>query len=296
MAKYITPAVTPLTEDGKLDREGLEALYEHLIRGGVDGILTLGSIGEFFALGDELKRELITEAVRIVGGRVPLLVGTGDTVFERTVALSHFALDAGADAVVIVPPYYFSLQGESVEEYYDAVCGAVDGKIYLYNFPDRTGYEIPVETVRRLALRHPNIAGIKDTISGMDHTRKLIKAVKPVRPEFEIYSGFDDNFAHNVLSGGDGCIAGLSNLAPELCHAWAQAVNCGDFARSAECQRKIDRLMDIYRVGSPFVPFIKCALALRGVGIKDAATVPLPKADEAQREELIKIMRQEGLL
>ena len=86
----------------------------------------------------------------------------------------------------------------------DALARRVSGRIYLYNFPDRTGYSIPADVVRRLAESHPNIVGCKDTIAGLDHTRELIKAVKPIRPDFEIYSGFDDNFAHNVLAGGDG--------------------------------------------------------------------------------------------
>ena len=218
------------------------------------------------------------------------------TVTENVLALSRFALDEGADAVIVVPPYYFWLNGESLEAYYDELAGKIPGKLYLYNFPDRTGYQIPTEVIRRLALRHPNIAGCKDTISGMDHTRELIKAVKPLRPDFEIYSGFDDNFAHNVLSGGDGCIGGLSNLAPEVCSAWAEAIGRRDLDAVEEYQRKIDRMMSIYSVGMPFVPFIKRAMELRGIGIQSWASDPLPRAAAADDEQLTAIMKNEGLL
>ena len=252
MARYITPAVTPLNADGTIDEQGAARLYDHLIRGGVDGILLLGSIGEFFAFTMEQKKQLISLAVRLIGGRVPLIVGTADTVMENVLALSDFALREGADAVIVVPPYYFWLNGESLEEYYDTLAREIRGKLYVYNFPDRTGYQIPADVIRRLALRHPNIVGCKDTIAGMDHTRELIKAVKPVRPDFEIYSGFDDNFAHNVLSGGDGCIGGLSNLAPEVCSAWAEAIGRRDLDAVEEYQRKIDRMMSIYSVGMPY--------------------------------------------
>lgn len=296
MAKYITPAVTPLTEAHELDEKGLPVLYEHLISGGVDGILILGSIGEFFALSLSTKQALIERAVQIVDHRVPLLVGTGGTVFEETVSLSRYALEKGADAVVIVPPYYFPLTGPSLEAYYDKLCEAIPGKVYLYNFPDRTGYEIPVETVTRLAQKHANLMGIKDTISGMDHTRELIKAVKPVRPDFEIYSGFDDNFAHNVLSGGDGCIGGLSNLVPELCHDWVCAVTDGDWKKTQECQQKINRLMSVYAVGTPFVPFIKCAMSIRGIAVGSTATIPLPEATAEQYAALQDILRNENLI
>ena len=296
MAKYITPAVTPLCRDGSIDEQGARKLYDYLIHGGVDGILVLGSIGEFFALSLEQKKQLIRLAVAYVSHRVPLIVGTADTVPENVVSLSNFALSEGADAVIVVPPYYFSLSGDSLEAYYDALAGQIHGRFYLYNFPDRTGYQIPVDVIRRLAMRHPNIVGCKDTISGMDHTRELIKAVKPVRPDFEIYSGFDDNFAHNVLSGGDGCIGGLSNLAPEICSAWVASFHRKDAAALAEIQQKVNRLMSIYQVGTPFVPYIKRAMVLRGIGIQAVSTFPLPESGEAEDRQLLAILQNEGLV
>ncbi len=296
MAKYITPAVTPLKADGTIDEQGAKALYDYLIRNGVDGILVLGSIGEFFAIPMEQKKRLISLAVRHVAHRVRLMIGTADMVYENVVELSNYAIDEGADAVIVVPPFYFWLNETSIESYYDRLAGEIHGKLYIYNFPDRTGYQIPVDVIRRLALRHENIVGCKDTISGMDHTREMIKAVKPVRPEFEIFSGFDDNFAHNVMSGGDGCIGGLSNLAPEVCSAWVAAFEHNDLHAVYDIQRKIDRLMSIYGVGMPFVPFIKRAMELRGIGIGPSATVPLPNASRADDEKLLAIMRSEGLI
>ena len=296
MARYITPAVTPLKANGTIDAEGAKNLYEHLIQGGVDGILVLGSIGEFFALSMEQKKELISLAVRDVDHRVQLIVGTADTVIGNVIELSNYALAEGADAVIVVPPYYFCLNGQSIEAYYDTLAREIKGRLYIYNFPDRTGYQIPADVIRRLALRHSNIIGCKDTISGMDHTRELIEAVKTVRPDFEIYSGFDDNFAHNVMSGGDGCIGGLSNLAPEICSAWVAAFRRSDLTAVTEIQRKINRMMSIYSVGMPFVPFIKRAMVLRGIGIGAAATAPLPSATPADDEKLLAIMKNEGLI
>ena len=296
MAKYITPAVTPLLEDGTLDVQGCKDLYEHLILGGVDGILVLGSIGEFFALSMEMKRQLISLAVKHVAKRVQLIIGTADMVYENVVELSRYALSEGADAVIVVPPFYFWLNGQSVEEYYDKLAGDIDGKLYIYNFPDRTGYQIPADVIARLAMKHENIIGCKDTISGMDHTREIIKAIKPQRPEFEVFSGFDDNFAHNVLSGGDGCIGGLSNLAPEVTSKWVEAFEYNDMVKVAEIQQKIDRMMSIYGVGMPFVPYIKRAMELRGIGVKSHATFPLPKVKPEDDEKLLAILRAEELV
>ena len=296
MAKYITPAVTPLNEDRSLDLEGAGKLYDFLIQSGVDGILVLGSIGEFFAFSLEQKKQLISYAVKYIDHRVPVIIGTADTVVENVLALSEFALSEGADAVIVVSPYYFSLTGDSLESYYDMLAEKIRGKLYIYNFPDRTGYEIPADVIRRLALKFPNIAGVKDTISGMDHTREIIKAVKPYRPDFEVFSGFDDNFAHNILSGGDGCIGGLSNLAPDVTSAWVRAFREGNMSAVAEIQKKIDRLMSIYSVGTPFVPYIKRAMELRGIGVKPYASVPLPEPDEAASEKLLAVMTAEGLI
>lgn len=296
MAKYITPAVTPLLENGTLDVEGCKALYEHLIRGGVDGILVLGSIGEFFALSMETKKQLISLAVQQVAHRVQLIIGTADMVYENVVELSNYALAEGADAVIVVPPFYFWLNAQSIEEYYDKLAQEIKGNLYIYNFPDRTGYQIPADVIARLAMKHKNIVGCKDTISGMDHTREIIKAVKPQRPEFEVFSGFDDNFAHNVISGGDGCIGGLSNLAPEITSKWVDAFRKNDMETVSALQQKIDRMMNIYGVGMPFVPYIKRAMELRGIGVKSYATFPLPTVKPEDDEKLLAILKAEGLV
>lgn len=287
---YITPAVTPLLPDGEIDLASSRNLYEHLISGGVDGILILGSIGEFFGLRMEQKKALVRCAAEAVRGRCRLLVGTTSMVYGEIVELSNYALAQGADAVVIIPPYYFHFTDESVFAYYDMLAKEIGGPVYLYNFPERTGYGIDPQVVRRLALAHGNIAGIKDTIGGVDHTRELVKQVKSVRPDFEIYSGFDDNFVHNVLCGGNGCISGISNLYPELTTAWTAAVRKGDFQKAAEYQQVIDQLMDIYAVGKPFVPFIKAALVRKGIIAHAAATKPMPEPTPEQLERLDEIM------
>lgn len=288
--RYMTPAVTPLTPDGQIDIASCQKLYQHLLDGNVDGVLILGSIGEFFGLTMAQKKQLIDCATQTLAGRMPLLVGTTSMVYDEIVELSRYALKAGADGVMVIPPYYFHFTEESVYEYYAALAQDIPGDLYLYNFPERTGYEITPSVVKRLAQDYPNIVGIKDTIGGVDHTRELIKAVRPVRPDFQIYSGFDDNFAHNVLCGGNGCIAGLSNLYPELTSAWVKALRTNDLATAQECQQKIDQLMDIYAVGKPFVPFIKAALKEKGVIASATATKPMPVATQAQVEKLKQIM------
>ena len=291
MAKYLTPAVTPL-KNGKIDFESCKNLYNHLINGGVDGILILGSIGEFFALTMDEKKELIKFAYEIINDRVELIVGTTSMIYNEIVELSNYCYSIGIKSTMIIPPFYFHFNDEEIFKYYGNLALDLKGDFYLYNFPDRTGYEIPVHVIRKLAINYNNIIGIKDTISGLDHTREIIKNVKEVRPSFMVYSGFDDNFLHNVMCGGDGCIAGLSNLYPELTSNWVKSVNENDLKLASEIQKKIDKLMNIYSVGKPFVPFIKEALYIKGIITSGDATIPMPNVKEAQTELLKKIMEE----
>ena len=281
-AAYLTPAITLFNEDGTLDLVSQEKLFNNLIENGVDGILVEGSSSEFFAMPMDQRREMAKFAIETVDHRVKL-------------SFSNYCLDAGADAVMILPPYYFHFGAEALLQYYDRLASQIHGNIYIYNFPDNTGYTIPPETVLALAKIHPNIVGMKDTISGMDHTRELIKVVKSHIPTFEIYSGFDDNFAHNVLAGGNGCIGALSNVVPEICSAWVKAFRENDLAGIAKGQQSIDRLMDLYTVRSPFLPVIKEACKLRGIAATSAGTFPMPNATVEDDAKILELLRREGV-
>jgi 4-hydroxy-tetrahydrodipicolinate synthase len=261
-----------------------------LINGGIDGIVLLGSTGEFFALTKEQKRELICAAVAHVGNRVELIVGTGCLRVDQTIALSNFALEAGADAVMVVPPYYFALADDAIFAYFDAVASAVSGPIYLYNFPARTGYDIGVAVTRKLLRKHPNIVGYKDTVFEVGHTRELASHLLPEFPNFKILAGFDEWGQRIVASGGAGVIGGLSNLYPGICATYMAAINRGDAEETARQQRKIDQLMDLYSLGTPFVPILKAALVMQGIVQSEACVAPLQPATQTQREGISKII------
>lgn len=294
-AAYLVPAITLFHEDGSLDLESQARLFDHLIENGMDGILVEGSSSEFFAMPMSQRREMAQFAIEKIDRRVKLIIGTSHMVASEIVDFSNFCLDAGADAVMILPPYYFHFGPEALLQYYDRLAKEIHGPIYIYNFPDNTGYTIPAETVLALARLHPNIVGMKDTISGMDHTRELVKRVKSELPDFEIYSGFDDNFAHNVLAGGNGCIGALSNVVPEVCAAWARAFRENDLAGIAAGQQSVDRLMDLYAIRSPFLPVIKETAKLRGIAATSAGTFPMPNATVEDDARILELLRREGI-
>ena len=163
-AAYLTPAITLFNEDGTLDLASQERLFNNLIDQGVDGILVEGSSSEFFAMPMNQRREMAKFAIEKIDHRVKLIIGTSHMVADEIISFSNFCLDAGADAVMILPPYYFHFGPSALLQYYDRLAEQIHGDIYIYNFPDNTGYTIPPETVLALAKMHPNIV-LKDIVA-----------------------------------------------------------------------------------------------------------------------------------
>ena len=294
-AAYIAPTITLFRQDGTMDFESQEKLFDNLIEKGMDGILVEGSSSEFFAMPMDQRRKMAEFSIEKVNHRVKLIIGTSNMVADEIIDFSNFCLDAGADAVMILPPYYFHFGAGELLHYYDHLANQIHGNIYIYNFPDNTGYTIPPETVLQLPKLHSNIVGIKDTIPGMDHTRELIKVVKSQVPSFEIYSGYDDNFAHNVLAGGNGCIAALSNVVPEICAAWVRAFRENDMEGVVNGQRAIDRMMDLYAIRSPFLPVMKEAVKLRGLAATSVGTFPMPCATIEDDAKILELLQRVGI-
>ena len=286
-ANFLTPVVTAFDENGNLDIQGNKNVWDHLIKGGVDGLVIMTT---------EQKKELIKLVVEHVNKRTKVYIGTSCMTVEDTVELSNFAIETGADAVMIISPYYFALSNESVEFFYDKVAEAVKGDIYLYNFPDRTGHDLTPEVTLNLLRKHKNIVGFKDTVSEMGHTRKLMTTVLKEFPDFIVLSGFDENFVHNILCGGSGCIGGLSNLCPELFADWVKAINAKNMDEVARIQKIVDKLMDLYPIGTPFIPIMKKAMILHGVEMKEYCTKPFLPATEEQTEQIKAVMKDAGLL
>lgn len=294
-AKWITPAVTAMDENGHVDLEANKNIYDFLIKNGMDGILLLGSIGEFFSIPLEEKKMLIREALAYIDHRVTVYVGTNEMNFDACAELSNYALAQGADGVMVISPYYFNLPDSAVLNFYNSLAERVDGPILLYNFPDRTGYDLRPDLVYTLASRHKNIVGIKDTVPTMGHTRAIIQKVKKEYPDFMVYSGFDEFFGHNVLSGGDGCVAGLSNFAPEIASGYADRARRDDLKGMQEYQQKIDGLMAIYDVAPQFVPVIKKAMAVRGVKLQPYCAAPVLPATEEETGKIRRIFAEAEL-
>lgn len=291
-ARYLTPAVTIFDQNGRLDKDGNTRLYDHLIKGGVDGIVVMGSTGEFFNMTMDAVKELIDISTGHCNGKISLYIGTSRMSPQETIELGNYALNKGADGVMVISPYYFKLTADCIENYYDIVADGINGPVYLYNFPDITGHDLTPEITLNLLRKHKNIVGYKDTISLIAHTRDLMNLILPEFPNFEIFSGYDENFAAVALGGGAGVIGGLSNLMPEVFAQWVKAIENKDYDSISLCQKKVNVGMKIYAVGSPYIAIMKRALNLRGLGISEYMTDPFLNATAIQVEKLKQIMKE----
>lgn len=288
-AEYLTPVITAFDNNGNLDEKGNKEVYEFLIKNGVDGIVVMGSTGEFFAMSMEQKKKIIDIAVSTIDHRVKCFIGTGCMSAAETIELSNYALKAGADAVMIIGPYYFKLNEHQIEAYYDQVVPNVQGPVYIYNYPGGSGYDMTPEVTVKLLRKYSNIVGYKDTIDKFSHTREILEATIREFPEFNVYSGFDENMVHTMISGGKGCIGGLSNIAPRLCADWVNAINNKNLDEIEQIQLQINSLMEFYTLEEPFIPAMKKAMISLGLDISDKCIefAPITKEQEKQVEEIL---------
>lgn len=293
-SRYITPAVTVFDDRGRLDWQENYRLYE-FIKNKVSGFVVMGSTGEFFSLNMDMSRQIIQMASEFPRGEMKAYAGASRMDINECVELANYAGSCGLDGVMIISPYYFKLTDEAIYTFYSQIARRTSTKIFIYNFPDRTGYSISPEVCLKLAREFPHIVGLKDTVPDTHHTAQIIQQVKAELPYFEVYAGYDNNFAHNVLSGGNGCIGGLSNIVPEVFHDWMKAFSDNDLQKVAQIQKCVDGLMEIYAVNDPFIPTFKKALQLRGIIQSVSCTLPFNAISVGQTEHIRHLFSRAGI-
>jgi 2-dehydro-3-deoxy-D-pentonate aldolase len=295
MFRGLMPAmVTPFDERGEVDLAATEAVVERFIEAGVDGISPLGSTGEFSHLtGDERKR-FAEEVVRIVAGRVPVVIGVGAAGTKEMVELARHAEGAGADAVLVVSPFYWKVGEEGLFKHFATVAESVGVPVVVYNLPMLTGIDLSPSLVARIAAECPNAVGIKDTVTEYFHTVGVLREVKRVRPDFSVLSGWEDLILPSLIAGADGSICAFANVAPELFVGLVRAAQNGDLERAAELHRRVLSLLTLGVHSDPPIGAIKVAMRKLGVPISPAVRGPaLPATNEQGIED---VLRDTGLL
>ena len=283
----VAPIVNPCGEDDSLDRGALEANLTRLLATDVAGLYINGGTGDAANLTQDERLETAALLVpRLLAAGKLAIVHVGQTNQRQAVELARQAAALGAHAVASIPP---KKPWPQIVEYYKALAAA-GAPVIVYYIPGVTGMTAGMPELRML-LDIPGVAGIKMS----DWNIFLLRSVVLEYPEKVVYSGFDEFFGHNVLSGGDGCVAGLSNFAPEVASAYANAARNDDLEKMAQCQQKIDSLMAIYDVAPQFIPTIKKAMAVRGIQMEPVCAQPLLPATEEETGKIREILKHAGL-
>lgn len=288
MCEIIVPVVTVFDKNEKPDFEENKKVIDFLVDGGVDGILVLGSTGEFTVLDYEDKLKFAKDYYDYTNGRVDLYFGSNCPSFEDTIKLSNEAIKIGYKGVMVIGPYYFGTDDEKMFIYYNELAKKVDGDIYIYNFPARSGYSISGETYAKLVKENNNIVGLKDSVMDPLHTNRLLRSTEDKKTK--VYSGFDDQFLYNLSTGGAGCIGALSNLVPDLWSDLIKATKEKKFDKVCKLSTLIHKLMPLYDLDSNFSHLFKRLMAVRGVDISSKSIFPYNQLSEEVYEKGKKIL------
>ena len=293
----IPPMVSPLDPDRRLDAAGLSRLVEHILSGGVHGLFLLGTTGEATDLDYDLRRDLVRRVCDQVAGRVPVLVGVTDTVFDESVRMADWARACGAAAVVAAPPYYFAAGQPELLAYYRRLADALPLPLFLYNMPSQVKVSIAVPTVVALA-RHPGIIGLKDSSGNIGYFNACRYALQD-DPAFSILMGPEEAMGEAVLMGAAGGVAGGANMFPRLFVDLYEAAVAHDVDTVVALQRRVMRISSlIYGIGhhnSSFVKGVKCALSLMGV-CGDMLAAPREPFNASDREMVRQRLCELGVL
>jgi 4-hydroxy-tetrahydrodipicolinate synthase len=282
--------ITPMRVDGSIDEKAYAAFVDWQIKEGTQGVVPVGTTGESPTLSHNEHRRVVEIAIEVASGRVPVIAGAGSNSTEEAIALTRHAKEAGADAALIVTPYYNKPTQEGMFLHYTAIADAVDLPIIIYNIPPRSVVDMSIETMARLS-KHPNIIGVKDATANLTrplHTRRACG------DDFCQLSGEDHTALSYNAAGGHGCISVTANVAPRLCGemqtAWAE----GRLKDAMTIQNRLVPLHDaLFSETSPGP--VKYAASLMGK-TSERCRLPLAPLMEPTRARVKAAMSEVGLL
>ena len=285
-----TALVTPMYEDGRIDDGAFMRLIDWQIAEGTNGIVPVGTTGESPTLSHEEHKQVVELAVKTARGRVPVMAGAGSNSTAEAIGLARHAERAGADAVLVVTPYYNKPTQEGLYRHYKAIAESMALPVFIYNIPGRSVIDMSVETMARLA-EIKNIAGVKDATANL--TRPL-HTTQACGGNFIQFSGEDHTALAYLASGGHGCISVTANVAPRLCAQMHAAWAKGDVKTAMEIQQRLVPLHDVMFCESNPGP-VKYAASLLGFGANQVR-LPLVPVSAASAVKVQAVMREIGLL
>ena len=284
-----TALITPMTEEG-VDYEAFGRLIDWQIERGIDALVIAGTTGEGSTLSDEEHRQVLRFSAKRIAGRVPMIAGTGSNDTAYAVDLTEYACDVGADAMLVVTPYYNKATQKGLIRMFTEIADSSTKPLILYNVPSRTGVGIEPSTYLALA-EHPNIVGIKEANGNIS---KIVETARLVGDKLDIYSGNDDQVVPILSMGGSGVISVLSNVMPAQTHEMCQRFFDGDLAGAAKLQMEYLPLINaLFSEVNPLP--VKAAMAAMG-WCENYLRMPLTTMEPEHWTKLKAIMQGHGLI
>lgn len=284
-----TAIITPLNDKG-IDFEKFGKLVEWQIKEGINAIVVCGTTGESSTLTDEEHKAAIKFVVERVAGRVPVIAGTGSNDAAYAIELTKYACEAGADAMLVVTPYYNKATQNGLIQLFTAIADASTKPIILYNVPSRTGVNITPATCKVLS-EHPNICGIKEASGNISQVAEIAALVGD---KMDIYSGNDDQIVPIMSLGGKGVISVLSNIMPKKSVEICESFFSGDFVGSRRMQLQLLPLINALFCEVNPIP-IKAAMAAMG-WCDNYVRLPLTCMEKQNEDKLLKLMKEQNLI
>ncbi|MFY9268520.1 MAG: 4-hydroxy-tetrahydrodipicolinate synthase [Candidatus Manganitrophaceae bacterium] len=285
----IVAIVTPLKE-GRLDEKAFAELIDFHLRSGTHGIVPCGTTGESATLSHEEHKRVIELAVKMAGGRIPVIAGTGSNSTEEAITLTRHAKGAGASGALLITPYYNKPTQEGLYQHYKAIAKAVDLPLVLYNIPSRTGVNMLPSTVARL-MEFDNIVGMKE---GTGSLQQISDLVQLCGERLIILSGDDFTALPTMAVGGKGVISVTANIAPAEMAKMTEAALRGDYTEARSLHQKLYPLHQVLFIETNPIP-VKAALALMGK-CTDEVRLPLCRMSEENLKKLKLALKEYGLL
>lgn len=286
-----TAIITPMFEDGSVDYESFKRLIDWQIEQGVNAIVSVGTTGEGSTLSDEEHKEAMKFTVDYVAGRVPVIAGTGSNDTAYAIQLTEYACEIGADAMLLVTPYYNKATQEGLYQSFKAIAEHSTKPCILYNVPGRTGCNLLPATVLRLAQDVPNIVAVKEACGNLSQVAELCALCGDL---IDVYSGNDDQILPILSLGGSGVISVLSDIMPaetvEMCEAFWR----GDMKRAQELQLGLLPLINALFCEVNPIP-VKAACAAMGFG-GNYLRLPLTPMSKVNEEILLGLMKEQNLI
>lgn len=283
-----TAMVTPMTPEG-VDYEALGRFIDFQLASGINALVAVGTTGESATLTPEERKAVISFTIDRVAGRVPVIAGTGTNNTLHAIDYSVSAAQAGADALLVVTPYYNKATQNGLIAHFTAIADKVDKPIILYNVPSRTGCNLLPATVEKLA-EHPNVAAIKEASGNMS---QVVELFARCGDKIDVYSGEDGLTVPMLAMGGMGAISVLSNVIPKGAVEMTDAFFAGDLRKAAALQcRYLDLINLLFCEVNP-IP-AKAAISAMGYG-KEFIRLPLTPMEEGNRAKLLAEMRKQGV-